>query len=291
MTEQNRSELHSKANKAARVLYVSDLDGTLLHSDAQISEYTSRVINELTEKGMIFSYATARSYLTASKATKGLIAKIPVITYNGAVILQNDTYEIIAKNTFSDEQKSEILEELLLHNVYPIVYAYISGKEKFSYVASKCNEATKGFIATRKGDVRDHPIEYDKDLITGDVFYFTCIDSYEKLEPLYIRFKDKYHCIFHRDIYSGEQWLEIIPGTVSKANAILQLKESLDIDYVVAFGDGRNDVEMFEIADEAYAVENAVDELKAMATGVIEGNDSDGVAKWLCRRFCGEETV
>ena len=80
----------------------------MLHSDAQISEYTSRVINELTAKGMIFSYATARSYLTASKATKGLHAKIPIITYNGSVILQNDTYEIIAKNIFSEEQKNEI---------------------------------------------------------------------------------------------------------------------------------------------------------------------------------------
>ena len=82
----------------------------MLHSDAQISEYTSRVINELTAKGMIFSYATARSYLTASKATKGLHAKIPIITYNGSVILQNDTYEIIAKKIFSEEQKNEILD-------------------------------------------------------------------------------------------------------------------------------------------------------------------------------------
>ena len=38
---------------------------------------------------------------------------------------------------------------------------------------------------------------------------------------------------------------------------------------------------MFEISDECYAVENAVDELKAVATGVIESNEEDGVAKWL----------
>ena len=75
--------------------------------------------------------------------------------------------------------------------------------------------------------------------------------------------------------------MEIIPKSVSKANAILQLKEFLEIEYIVAFGDGKNDIEMFEIADESYAVENAVDELKAIATGIIESNDSDGVAKWL----------
>ena len=62
-----------------KTLYVSDLDGTLLRSDQRISEYTNRVINELTAKGMLFSYATARSLITAKKVTKGLNAKIPLI--------------------------------------------------------------------------------------------------------------------------------------------------------------------------------------------------------------------
>ena len=66
------------------------------------------MINQLTSKGILFSYATARSYLTAAKATKGLNAKIPIITYNGAVILQNDTYEIIAQNIFCQDKKEEI---------------------------------------------------------------------------------------------------------------------------------------------------------------------------------------
>lgn len=264
-----------------KTLYVSDLDGTLLRSDAKTSEYTNQVINRLTSEGILFSYATARSYLTATKATKGLNAKIPIITYNGAVILQNDTFDIIAQNAFYQNEKEEILNELLRRGIYPIVYAYKSGKEKFSYLVNKCNRATTEFLLTRKGDVRDTPVELDRALGFGDVFYFVCIDAYEKLEPLYMQFKEKYHCIFQKEIYSGEQWLEIVPQNVSKASAILQLKERLGIEYIVAFGDGKNDIEMFEIADESYAVENAVDELKAIATGIIESNDFDGVAKWL----------
>ena len=54
-----------------KTLYISDLDGTLLHSDETISDYTNQVINSLTERGMIFSYATARSYITAKKWQKG----------------------------------------------------------------------------------------------------------------------------------------------------------------------------------------------------------------------------
>ena len=271
--------------KSMKVLYVSDLDGTLLQSDAKTSAYTNQVINELTSKGMLFSYATARSHVTSAKVTKGLNAKIPIITYNGAVILRNDTYEIIAKNTFAQAEKDEILNTLLHHGIYPIVYSFIGEKEKFSYRKDKCNRATIDFLETRQGDVRDNPVGTDRELYLGDVFYFTCIDKHESLEPLYLRFKEKYHCIFQKDIYSGEQWLEIVPKRVSKANAILQLKEYLGVDYIVAFGDGKNDIEMFEIADESYAMENAVDELKAIATGIIESNDSDGVAKWLYDKF------
>ena len=66
-----------------KCLYVSDLDGTLLRSNERTSEYTNDVINSLVEKGMIFSYATARSLVTAKKVTKGLYVRIPLIVYNG----------------------------------------------------------------------------------------------------------------------------------------------------------------------------------------------------------------
>jgi len=72
-----------------------------------------------------------------------------------------------------------------------------------------------------------------------------------------------------------------LPKAASKANAIRQLRNKLGYEKLVVFGDGKNDVDMFELADEAYAVANAVPELKERATAVIGGNNEDGVAKWL----------
>jgi hydroxymethylpyrimidine pyrophosphatase-like HAD family hydrolase len=42
---------------------------------------------------------------------------------------------------------------------------------------------------------------------------------------------------------------------------------------------------MFEISDECYAVENAADELKKHATGIIESNEKDGVVYWLEKNY------
>lgn len=57
------------------------MDETLLHSDERTSEITNHTINDLVDRGMLFSYATARSFHTAHKATKGLNAKIPLMIY------------------------------------------------------------------------------------------------------------------------------------------------------------------------------------------------------------------
>lgn len=87
--------------------------------------------------------------------------------------------------------------------------------------------------------------------------------------------------MFQKDTYSDEYWLEICPQNCTKAKTILKLKERYGFDNLVVFGDGLNDIPMFEIADESYAVENAVDGLKKLATGVIGNNNEDCVANFL----------
>ena len=53
----------------------------------------------------------------------------------------------------------------------------------------------------------------------------------------------------------------------------------------MCFGDEVNDLPMFELADERYAVKNAAPELKKLATAVIGSNDEDAVARWLQARL------
>ncbi len=263
-----------------KTLYVSDLDGTLLRGNARTSDYTNHVINELTEKGMLFSYATARSIATASKAAAGLTSHIPLITYNGVLVRDNVTHEILLSHFFSKEDAAELTGTLLQCGVSPIVYAY-DGKEHFSYLKDKMSPQAGEFLAARRGDERDRPVSCPEQLLEGEIFYFTCIDETEKMRPLYERYRERFHCFFYSEIYSGNTFFELIPQNASKAAAVLQLKELLGANKLVVFGDGENDLDMFRIADEAYAVSNASDQLKAVSTGVIGSNEEDSVAKWL----------
>lgn len=261
-------------------LYVSDLDGTLLRSDETTSEYTNSVINTLVDRGMFFSYATARSLITAKKVTKGIKAKIPLIVYNGAFVVDNVTEKVLIANFF-EGSVAEVLDDLFCHDVYPIVYAYIGGREKFSFVPEMCTKGMSTFLNTRKGDIRTNEVNTLERLKEGNIFYITCIDKPEKLGPLYEKYKEKYHCVYHTDIYTKEQWLEIMPLKASKSNAIKQLQTMLGCEKLIVFGDGKNDIDMFQIADESYAVSNAHNDLKQYATDIILSNEEDGVAKWL----------
>lgn len=267
-----------------KTLYVSDLDGTLLRSDISASEYTTSTINSLVEKGMYFSYATARSHVTASKVTKGLNARFPLIVYNGTFIIDNATRGIMMSHYFEDNGQM-LIDDLIAHDIYPIVYAYIGGNEKFSYVEGRCSPGAQNFLNTRRDDPRCNPVQRTDDLFRGNIFYITCIDDADKLAPFNDKYNFRYHTVFQRDIYSGDQWLEFMPKHVSKSNAIQWLANHLGCDRLVVFGDGKNDIDMFHLADESYAVENAVEELKAIATGIIGKNDDDAVARWLLDNY------
>ena len=268
-----------------KTLYVTDLDGTLLNRQDRVSPFSIQTINNLVEKGMLFTYATARSLVSASRVTEGLSTNIPVIAYNGAFIMQPSTGEILSAESFTEEERARVREVLDRFGISPLVYAFVNGIEKVSWIPEKENDGIRRYLELRKGDPRFRPVTTRNGLFEGSMFYFTCIGEKEELRPVYDIFAadPRYRCTMQQELYRPEYWCEIMPAKASKSNAIRKLKTMWGCTRVISFGDAVNDLPMFEISDECYAVSNAVDELKAAATGIIESNEEDGVANWLLR--------
>lgn len=273
-----------------KTLYVTDLDGTLLNKNDRINSKSIEIINSLVEKGMAFTYATARSLVSASVVTQGLSTNIPVIAYNGAFIFQPATGEILFREHFSREEMTYASDLIRTYEISPLVYAFIDGVEKVSWNPVRENDGVQRYLSLRKGDRRLRPVENNAQLYEGEIFYFTCIGTKEELMPLYeaISKNKQYRCTIQQELYRPEYFCEIMPAGATKANAIRKLKEMRGCDKVISFGDAINDLPMFEISDACYAVENAVEELKAAADGVIGSNENDGVAKWLLEHFASE---
>ncbi len=262
-----------------KTLYISDLDGTLLTKEQRISEFTAEAVNSLVDNGMLFSYATARSFYTAGKITEKLSGKIPVIVYNGTFILENGGGEKLFSFGFEGGEAARILRILNEGGVYPFVYSTIDKRERFSYIEERMTPDMRDFLSLRF-DERRRPTD-EAGAFDGEIFHFSCLDSAEKLLPMYEKLKNEFRCVYYIEEYSKKPWLEIHPRSASKAIAVKKLKELLGCDKIVCFGDGINDIPMFSVADECYAVANAADELKQIATAVIDSNENDGVAKWL----------
>jgi len=256
-------------------LFISDLDGTLFNSDAELTDFTAEVINSLTERGISFTYATARSERSAIDMTSKLKLNMPCVLMNGVIIYDTEKKAYEKAEYISEKLSAEIASLYEKHNVKGHLYR-ISGGNLKSYTTLENDdmlvyEYHKSFYDILGIDKENLPI------------YFTANDAYEILLPLKndVSEIEGTDFTFYEDTYTGKWYLEIFSDKASKANAVKYLREKYKFDKVTAFGDNLNDLSLFREADVKIAVANAKQELKNSADFVIGSNDDDGVAKWL----------
>ena len=280
-----------RGNMDKNTLYVTDLDGTLLRSDATLSPYTVSTINRLTEQGLAFTYATARSIESARPIAGKLNLPLPAITRNGAVLADNATGKHLEKALFTEEEVA-LLKEMLPELPRCGFVSCFVGEEMFkAYVPGNLVPGMVQYADFYRDDPMMKPVKTLEEMFFGQPGYVTLIDDREKAALIYekVRQYSGWECIFQKDTYWDEYWVEVCPRNCTKAKAILKMKEQYGFRKVVAFGDSVNDMPMFRAADEAYAVSNALEALKEIATGVIGGNNEDAVARFLESRAAETE--
>jgi Cof subfamily protein (haloacid dehalogenase superfamily) len=271
-------------------LYISDLDGTLLDKNAEISEFTLKALNALIKEGMKFTVATARSAATVNNILKDVTLPLPIILMNGVLV-----YDFALRRYLNIEYLTKdsllfiqgILKELHLTG---FMYEIIDHKQ-MTYYEELSNSAQKAFYEER---VRKYHKEFkqvsDFSLVDPEhIIYFSILDTREHLDGACEKLKNRSDIAYayYKDVYSKEDmwYLEIFSRKATKYNAVRYLREHYHFDQVVGFGDNLNDLPLFRACEVTCAVSNAREELKLAADHIIDSNINDGVVKWLISNY------
>lgn len=267
-------------------LYISDLDGTLLNSKQVVSETSTKIINKLIDLGLNFTIATARSYEASKNILKPLNLKLPIILNNGAFVYDPVLGKNIVENYLDNETADFILKSYEAKSISPLISAVDSRGNKKIFYKDIFNMGQQIYINSRKEnkDKRLTKVDDFLELKDYNIINIFAIEKMGDLDYAYELFANTIDvsCHYTEEIYSkGFFWLETTNPNANKKSAAKFLKEYLKIDKLICFGDNLNDEPLFKVADEKYAVRNAYKQLKDLATGIIDSNNEDGVAKFL----------
>jgi HAD superfamily hydrolase (TIGR01484 family) len=262
-------------------LFVCDLDGTILDRNSRLLPRTADVFGHLlVDPDLHFTFATARSVKSALAVIPELQPERPLISYNGAFVTDPQSGEVLQENCFSPADVIYLSYLILTCGAAPFVYALSpAGKETITWELGRETPGMRYFLDQRRGDPRFRPIRqpWSEQVIEERM------DEKERLEPFYqlVCQDERFSTVFQQEIYRPEYWLFIQAKEANKGQAARFVRNYLGLERIVAFGDSPNDLALFEVADEAYAVDNAVPALKERAQAVLPGNHEPGVAEFL----------
>lgn len=258
---------------------ICDLDGTLLNSNHQISEYTKDIIRSVIDKGVKFYIATGRHHLDA-KAFKDILGLDSfLISSNGAKVHDKDNKEIFSVSIPKDTC-AEIINLTKDTTAHKSIYAgddwFVEEPLEMSQEFHKESEFTYKV---------DNYQNFKEKEVTK--FFFISEDE-EEISFLEKHLKSQLSEKVEITL-SLASCLEIMSLGVSKGEAIKKLAdiEGFTLEETIAFGDGLNDLEMLSVVGEAFIMGNHNPRLKTLLPHreVVGTNDENGVANKLKELF------
>jgi hypothetical protein len=256
----------------------SDLDGTLLSSKSNVSEFTISEINRIKHlTRTILVSARMPKAMTYLQRNLGIMDQ-PLVCYNGALVLDGQT--VVASTTIPMEHLEEIFNiagpygiELGLyhHNEWYVPQNTERVRKEIYYT-----QATPIFRTTLDtvSDWKQRGIGAHKIMLMGEK---------QTTDQIFPRLVELFEAHLH--IYrSNDTLIEVAPKSVSKLSGIqLLLKEGETLDDVIAFGDNYNDMDMLQNVGCGVAVGNAREAVKQIAKYTSLNNTEDGVAHFIQR--------
>ena len=261
-------------------LLAIDLDGTLLTDDKRISERNREALAKAQQCGMHVVISTGRAWPGAKAFAAELGLSVPVITSNGAMIVDAVTEEIIYKRDLEPEAAKNVLEAGRKNGVSQIIWS--SNRLYGLPVDWRLEDYGRTY-----GKMTPQPMPPVETLYDAGISKILWYDDPERIAS----FNEQVHAD-GGDVMPGglpkdtaawmsqPTFLEFFHSDVSKAAALRSVAQILGVsmEETVAVGDAPNDILMLQAAACGVAMGNASESVKAIADFVTEDNMHDGVA-------------
>jgi len=259
----------------------SDIDGTLLNSERDLSPRLKSVINQFPKE---FPVILASSRMP--DAMRHLLRDLdkptePLIAYNGGFVLDKSG-NVLDSVEIPINLVAKILEMTRKTEIHVSLYHGENWYEpKEDYWAKREVQNTKVKPTWMSGnDVLDlwakDNLGAHKVMVMGDSNEISWLFG-----ELHLAYSSELHLYRSKDTY-----IEIAPRKISKATALNLVLENLydfGMEEVIAFGDNYNDIDLIQKVGWGVAVANARPEVKAVAKEITLHHKEDGVAATLER--------
>lgn len=273
-------------------LICTDVDGTLLNKQRQVDDFTIKVFAQL-NKSIQIILASSRMPKALWHIQKTLsIEQMPLICYNGALVLSSgevfDAAKVIASTTIPAKTVFELIGLARLHNVHiSIFYNNTWLASALDFYAQREINNTQVEPDGLLGDLSTEELNTfiakgaHKIMLMGNPDLINLVEQSLNADPEVAVWRSK-------DIY-----LEITPPT-NKSEGLNILLNSfpeyadINLEQAMAFGDGYNDLELLSNVKFGIAVANSVPAIKDIAYAVTKSNIENGVAYYVDAFFSGE---
>jgi len=272
-----------------KTLYISDLDGTLFNSKKEVSDFTVDTLNKFIESGGLFTVATARTSYGCDYRLDKIKLNLPAILMNGVFLYSFNGKKYIDVKKINPLMVAQIEKVLNKYKNFGFMYTYKNNKISIFYKNKDDLRHTQYYSDRAIASCEEITLvkDFTEAAKNKDVVYFALTGQEKIIRDIWQEIKKiaGLGSVIYLNIYNDLYCLEIFDKDASKANALKRLKSIVGADEVIVFGDNHNDIDIMQAADKSYAPENAVNEVKEMATGIIDSCDEDGVAKFIKQKY------
>ena len=263
-------------------LIATDMDGTLLDPKGQVDlPRLEKILDQLEERGIRFVIATGNEIHRVKQLLGHLTERVVLIVANGARIFEGN--QLLQAQTWDDDMVNRALE-------------FFKGREcpdQFVVTSMNGGFVKEGTVFTQLENFMTPEMielfyqrmnfvdELESHLFSG-VLKMSLVVGEERSDSVL----EEINQLFNghvQAVSSGYGCIDILQSGIHKAWGLQELLKRWDIkaEEIMAFGDSENDVEMLQLAGIAYAMENADDKAKAVATNFAPSNSQAGVYQVL----------